>query len=106
MIKFLHKLLGVKPPTKLATHDPADRSLSSSSTPWTHEQYCDVCLATVTHDEAMTDICLTCGSSSKNWPGNFFSNNRARRMIFDGNQWLYQYSYRHKNDIVLSNKKL
>ena len=76
----------------LAEKDPNDRRLCDLSSPWKSEKYCPSCFEATTHDERMTDICLSCGSYNRN----MILKSRAFRQIYYKGEWRVQRSYYNK----------
>ena len=72
--------------------DPNDRRLCDLSSPWKSEKYCPSCFEATTHDERMTDICLSCGSYNRN----MILKSRAFRQIYYKGEWRVQRSYYNK----------
>jgi hypothetical protein len=101
VISFLQRLM-YKPP--LPAKDPNDRTLTASSTAWKAEYFCDNCLASVGYDECLTDICNSCGKTSKRWPAGFLGHSRAVRELFDGTNWMWQYTYSNDEDFITKGK--
>ena len=80
-----------------AEKDPNDRKLCKSSTAWRKEYYCPECYSITTHNECMTNICISCGVGFESGVGSgllWFE--RASRQIFYNGEWKVQRSYKSK----------
>lgn len=68
-----------------------DLRASGMNGKWWHEYYCSSCKAAVGHEEWMTQICLSCGSSVGG--DRQCRNSRASRRFYDGKNWVIQHRY-------------
>jgi len=71
----------------LKAKDPMDWTLTEESTEWQAERYCSICFKHIGHYEVMSNICNGCGSYSHIY------SRRAKRKIFNGLKWVWQYKY-------------
>lgn len=67
----------------LPDHNIADLKQSATSTAWSHIHACPLCKSPIGHQEYMTDICLSCGSTMP--PGK--KSAATRKIVRDG-RWV------------------
>lgn len=79
--------------------DPMDFTLTSNSRGWkTDLECCPYCRKNLNRDEWYAKICNGCGSSWV-WFTDVLS--RAKRQIWNGEKWVWQYRYSRSNEIEI-----
>lgn len=89
MIKFLSKSFKKEP---LPIKDPADWTLTKSSTSWCAQRYwCTVCKTNRGHYQYVASLCNNCGNHKSIEPYGC-----SIRQIWNGSKWVSQYKERYK----------
>jgi hypothetical protein len=93
------KIFNRKKISKLENKDPADFTLTKSSTNWiTDSHYCSNCKHSTSHREFMSGVCNSCGEFNTQ-----VLYGRSYRKIYIDDKWKYQFKY-HNGSIEIKDK--